>query len=232
MKFQTVGPDFVSPALFFAALLLPGAVSSATAQPSTLEPETLYSFACCGAPYGSAISGGKGLVYGTSYLGGSGRGTAFALLSGPHGWTEEVLVDFDSDWNPNGLISVGDMLYGTAYQGDPTGPSRYGAVFELTRSGSTWTQTILYNFTGGYDGANPESNLVMGSNGALYGTTKSGGLDNQGTVFELAPPAQPGGAWTETVLHPFTGAGDGQYPIGALVIGANGDLYGTTSGGG
>ncbi len=73
----------------------------------------------------------------------------------------------------------------------------------------------------------------MSENGALYGTTQNGGGSaGSGTVFQLAPPATSGGAWTETVLHSFTGQnGDGAKPVAALVMSA-GVLYGTTSKGG
>jgi len=105
--------------------------------------------------------------------------------------------------------------------------------------------TTLYSFTGqNGDGNGPEGNLAIGRNGALYGTTAGGGIANSsicpfygptgcGTVFALAPPAAPGAAWTESVLHQFTGQnGDGFYPFAGVVIGSNGVLYGATYYGG
>ncbi len=87
--------------------------------------------------------------------------------------------------------------------------------------------------------------MVVGKNGALYGTAKWGGtvtsacpgsasvLAGCGIVFELTPPATPGGAWTETVLHAFTGLdGDGATPAAGLALSSTGVLYGTTSAGG
>jgi uncharacterized repeat protein (TIGR03803 family) len=74
--------------------------------------------------------------------------------------------------------------------------------------------------------------LAIGDGGEIYGTTRLGGAANQGTVFSLTPPASPGGAWTETVLHDFKGGGDGAFPVAGLAIGKNGVLYGTTEGGG
>jgi hypothetical protein len=55
---------------------------------------------------------------------------------------------------------------------------------------------------------------------------------NSGTVFSLTPPASPGGAWSETVLHNFTGGSDGSLPGAGVVIGHAGDLFGTTPEGG
>ena len=85
----------------------------------------------------------------------------------------------------------------------------------------------------------------MGKDGALYGTTQWGGtltsacpasfyvVAGCGIVFELTPPSSPGGAWTETILHSFSGQdGDGAIPLGSLTLSSSGVLYGTTSTGG
>jgi hypothetical protein len=54
-----------------------------------------------------------------------------------------------------------------------------------------------------------------------------------GIVFELTPPSTPGGAWTETVLHSFSGQdGDGAIPLGSLTLSSSGEFYGNTSAGG
>jgi uncharacterized repeat protein (TIGR03803 family) len=74
--------------------------------------------------------------------------------------------------------------------------------------------------------------LAIGANGSLYGATSGGGTYNQGTVFELAPPGSPGGAWTLTVIYNFHGDGDGINPGAGVVIGDNGVIYGTTMYGG
>jgi len=82
------------------------------------------------------------------------------------------------------------------------------------------------------DGNNPNGGLVLDKAGNLYGTTPTGGTCC-GTVFELSPPSQPGGAWTETVIHEFSATGeDGQEPMAGLVIDNAGNLYGTTIEGG
>jgi hypothetical protein len=85
-------------------------------------------------------------------------------------------------------------------------------VFELSPSGSSWTQTVLYSFSGQPDGKFPEASLVFDKAGNLYGTTLGGGNgpgDGLGVVFRLSPSS--GGNWKETVLHAFSGT-DGASP--------------------
>lgn len=129
-------------------------------------------------------------------------------------------------------IGRGGVLYGTTRSG---GISGAGTVFSLTppaSPGSSWTEAVLYSFTGSGDGVAPNANVVIGSGGVLYGTTERGGTSRLGTVFSLTPPASPGGAWIETVLHSFTEGSDGWVPRGGVVVGNGGVLYGTTLAGG
>jgi uncharacterized repeat protein (TIGR03803 family) len=107
-----------------------------------------------------------------------------------------------------------------------------------------WTQPtppveiVLHGFTGGTDGAQPRSgDLIADKQGALYGTTSSGGTcpssnSGCGTVFMLTPPAKGQTAWTETVLYSFKGGSDGISPFARLVADERGALYGTTINGG
>ena len=124
----------------------------------------------------------------------------------------------------------GNHLYGTTLYG---GASNFGEVYELTNSGGTWTQTVIYNFLGpsNSDGANPFGGMVLDSAGNIFGTTVAGGPSNQGTVFELS---KSGSTWKETVLHSFDdiSGSDGYNPEGALAFDAAGNLYGTTLYGG
>jgi uncharacterized repeat protein (TIGR03803 family) len=198
-------------------------------------------------PYASLIADSNGNLYGTTYNGGaSNAGTAFELtppaITGG-AWTETVLHAFTggSDGRyPQGSLILDNKgnLYGTTTEG---GASNVGTVFELrppATTGGAWTETVLYaftgdSFTGGSDGAVPRTGLIADSNGNLHGTTALGGASNAGTVFELTPPAITGGAWTETVLHAFTGGSDGRYPgEGNLILDNKGNLYGTTFFGG
>jgi uncharacterized repeat protein (TIGR03803 family) len=97
------------------------------------------------------------------------------------------------------------------------------------------TEHVLYAFLGnGIDGANPSAGVISDPSGNLYGTTVSGGIGsvNNGTVFKLAPPINPAGKWTETVLYSFQGGADGVNPSTNLVFDASGNLYGSTLQGG
>jgi uncharacterized repeat protein (TIGR03803 family) len=118
-----------------------------------------------------------------------------------------------------------DNLYGTTINGGTTG---LGTVFEVSPSGKAWKETVLHNFASasGYDYEGPEANVVMDGAGNLYGTTFYGGSLGAGMVFELSPPVQPGGTWSETILYEFDGS-IGDYP-GGVLLGKNGALYGTT----
>lgn len=124
--------------------------------------------------------------------------------------------------NPlNGLIGDGaGNLYGTGSYG---GASSNGVVFKINMSGVV---TLLHNFSGGLDGANPEGALILDKAGNLYGTTTAGGNSNAGTVFRISA------AGHETVLYSFSGAADGAVPEAGLARDAAGNLYGTTTAGG
>jgi uncharacterized repeat protein (TIGR03803 family) len=117
------------------------------------------------------------------------------------------------------------------------------AIFAMgSVASAAWKEKVLYSFQGGTDGSTPAGGVVFDAAGNLYGATEQGGGSDCkptgycGTVFQLKPPAQKGGAWTETVLHVFVGVTstehDGADPGGGLVIDAAGNLYGTTAYGG
>ena len=170
--------------------------------------------------------------------------TALFILMSSHpvsaAATEKVIYSFTGGKDEGspyaGLVfdSAGN-LYGTNAGGGVS--DYYGTAFKLspTRNGA-WKITVMHIFTGGTDGANPYSNLILDKAGNVYGTTTSGGDLNYceglgcGTVFELSPTS--GGGWKETILHRFTGGWDGADPYSGLVIDNAGDLYGTTRLGG
>ncbi|MGD0362423.1 MAG: choice-of-anchor tandem repeat GloVer-containing protein [Bryobacteraceae bacterium] len=83
-----------------------------------------------------------------------------------------------------------------------------GSVFSLVPTASSrgdWTETVLDSFQGS-NGADPVAGVTIDQDGALYGTTSSGGAWDLGTVFKIAPPDSAGGSWTETILYSFKGS--------------------------
>jgi hypothetical protein len=131
------------------------------------------------------------------------------------------------------------VVYGTTIGRGSTG---CGTVFKLTRpasGGKDWTLTTLWSFSGG-DGCGPIGAVIVDKNGALYGTTETGGPPSNapacfggscGVVFKLASPADGGTAYTEQVLWAFSGK-NGAGPNAGLTADENGVLYGTTQFGG
>ena len=229
--------------VLFAALLF--SISYTTAQDTSPILTTLLYFGGGSAgeyPYGGVVIGKSGVLYGTTASGGSlDLGTVFSLAppASPGGaWTESVLHNFTGGGDgavpyAGVVIGSGGVLYGATPAGG--GSSDFGTVFALTppaSPGGAWTETVLHAFTGGRNGAYPYGNIAIGKSGVLYGTTAHGGSSCCGTVFSLAPPASPGGDWTETVLHDFTGGSDGTDPYAGVAIGSGGVLYGTTYAGG
>ena len=127
-------------------------------------------------------------------------------------------------------------FYGTTMNG---GASNLGVAFRLSPVGSGWVLTPLYSFQGPpNDGENPSSGVVFGPDGALYGTTRSGGQHGEGTVYRLRPSPVACHSvicpWEETVLWSFGGSDlDGANPgFGNLVFDQAGNIYGTTTFGG
>jgi len=186
-------------------------------------------------PEGGLVSDSKGNLYGTTTGGGlSGGGTVFELSPASDGtWSEQVLHNFgyggDGGFPFGGVVfdSKGD-IYGTTVYGG----AGEGTVFQLVPGGNgTWTENILYNFTGASDGGSPYAGVVLDRAGNIYGTTAGGGAFEFGTVFELI--AGSDGAWNEKVLHSFTGGDDGAAPYyGTLILDGAGNIDGVTGQGG
>ncbi len=215
----------------------------------------LYRFPNYSSPSAGLAIGKNGELYGTTYFGGaSGVGSVFELIppsSSSGTWAETTLYSFSAPngdpQNPAAGVVIGEngVLYGaTQYGGFSSNCTFYGCgvVFALTppASGSgAWTENTLYTFMGGNDGAVIVEDLIIGKNGALYGSTYSGGSSLNcstgfvlgcGTIFEITPPSAPGLAWTETVLYTFAGGQGGGFP--SAVVGNDNALYGTTQFGG
>jgi uncharacterized repeat protein (TIGR03803 family) len=202
-------------------------------------PKTLWSFSSTGDgfnPMSCLVFDVAGNLYGTTFEGGAfNLGTVYKLSpNGSGGWTETVIYSFGTNANDgsNPLAAVtfdsSGNLYGTTSAG---GSSHQGTVFKLSPSGSTWIETILYNFTGlSGDGSAPQAGVVFDTAGNLYGTTISGGMGGQGVAYKLTPGV---GFWTEQTLHSFRNNGhDGFNPMSTLAIDPSGNLYGTCANGG
>ncbi len=147
---------------------------------------------------------------------------------------ERVLHDFGA--RPDGQTPLAGLLagsdgefYGTTFGGGAHG---LGSVFEISASGE---ERVLYSFKGGHDGENPVGGLIADSAGNLYGTTEYGGDWGPcgdkfcGTVFELR---RLGAKYEERRLYVFKAPMDGEFPLGGVLLGKNGVLYGTTNVGG
>ena len=182
--------------------------------------------------------GPNGVLYGASTSGGIyGYGTVFELQppSAPGAaWTETVLYSF-APQNGDGLEPPTSPVMGPngTIFGTTAWINSYGAVYEVrppAEPGGTWTETTIYQseYTSGIYYLN---GVVAGSNGEVYGVAESGGSNYDGAVYELTPPAVPGGAWTESVIYSFGPRPDGESPVG-LILSPKGVLYGTTSAGG
>jgi uncharacterized repeat protein (TIGR03803 family) len=193
-------------------------------------------------PNGPLIADAAGNLYGTATTGEGYQGLGGVFKVTPAG-VATVLYTFtgaNSDgflpFYTAGLVAdAAGNLYGTTQYGGTFG---WGTVYKLTppvAGSNTWSETVLYSFTGGNDGAYPVSSLILEAKGNLYGTTPFGGSSGfgqigSGTVYELTPPST-GSTWSETVLHAFVGS-DGARPISALTADSAGNLYGTTALGG
>ncbi len=194
-----------------------------------------------GALQSGVVFGPDGILYGTSpnnisqYVHGYVYNVRPPINSFCHSvicpWNSTVLYGFSGGadgWEPRFGSLVFDQagnMYNTTSLGGANG---VGVVFEMSRSGNSWTEQPIYTFSGP-DGSQPYSGVIFDNAGNLYGTTTQGGQFNQGTVFKLSPS---GNGWTEQVLYSFQGASDGATPTGALIMDAAGNLYGTTNNGG
>lgn len=206
--------------------------------PNSFAGETiLHSFTCepgdGSMPRGSLVLDSSYNLYGITSAGGAfGHGSVFAMTPSSSGWTEDLLYSFtggnDGDYpNSTLVLDQSGNIYGvTSYGGSENcGGQGCGTVFELRRSTTGWTESVLYSFSD-IDGKQPRS-LVLASAGNLYGVTTNGGQDGNGTIFLLN--FGPDG-WTQQVVYNFTGSSDGIHPWGGLVLDSAGNLYGTTSG--
>ncbi len=197
-------------------------------------------------PQAEVVFDQAGNLYGTTQWGGTGAcqcGTVFKLTHNADGsWSETILYSFQGGTNDGqeplaGLVfDQAGNLYGTTEFGGGTGCELNrgcGTVFELTPSGSGWTETVLHIFTDGADGAYPNSGVIFDSQGNLYGAAAAGGqgIDTgNGTVFELTPVQ--GGGWNFSVQYTFNYYNNEANGPGPLTMDAAGNIYGSSDGGG
>ena len=190
----------------------------------------LYAFAGSPDGYGPGLGDltfdQTGKIYGTTYGGGDSYGIVYEVKPSGGGWTESVLHTFaysDGAYPYSRVIlDNADNLYGTTWGG---GAQADGTVYEMSFSGSGWTETVLYSFQSASDGGNPYAGVIFDSSGNLYGATSSGGSGGGGTVFKLTPSNN--GTWTYSLVYSFTGTNDCG-PQNSLVMDEAGNLYGTT----
>lgn len=146
----------------------------------------------------------------------------------PCAWQENVLYSFLESpggmW-PTGVLALDQQgnIYGTTNGGGARGD---GTVYEMTKSGNSWTEKPIWNFSGGLDGGMPEGGVILDGNGNLFGTAEIGGVYGYGVVFELS---YINGKWVETRLHDFQGSSDGGGPWAGLLLDGFGNLYGSTA---
>lgn len=190
-------------------------------------------------PDGDITPKGENTIYGTNAAG------VYAMTrTRKSQWRETMLFLFppygSKGFSPEGGLVFDDAgnLYGATYGGGKAGCNQgCGVVFELTPSRSgAWSETLLYEFSGESDGAQPGAGLAMDAQGRLLGTTINGGNLSCnaplgcGVVFRVRPA---GSESSETVLHAFQGGSvDGYIPLSAVTLDSSGAIYGTTQFGG
>jgi len=177
-----------------------------------------------------------GNLYGTTRDGGSNNlGSVYQLTPNLDGsWTQSLPYSFGSQsldgTQPYAEVTLNaGNLYGTTFTGGAFG---FGTVFKLSSgSGGAWTESVVYNFTGGRDQGNAVAAVWLDSAGDVFGTTPHQVGNNYGTAFMLTPNAD--GSWSYKTLHAFgTITGDAVSPESGLTADGTGHLFGTTSGGG
>jgi uncharacterized repeat protein (TIGR03803 family) len=189
-------------------------------------------------PQAGVLRDAKGNFYGTTVDGGIldcpeqgnyGCGVVFKL--DPTGKKETVLYKFTGNCGQSSqdgffptaapVMDAAGNLYGTTVEGGPAFQC-FGTAFKVS---SARKETVLHDFGGSPDGANPYAGLIL-SKHTLYGTTGGGGDSNAGTAFSMTTKGN------ETPLYSFLGGANGGDPSSVLVADKAGNLYGTTQGGG
>jgi uncharacterized repeat protein (TIGR03803 family) len=176
-----------------------------------------------------------GNLYGACTVGGAnGFGTVFEMSPSQGKWQFATLYAFRD--SPDGGLPYGGLifdkagnLYGTTYY---AGVHDLGTVYKLTHNHGTWSESVLYSFKGGADGASPISSLAADGAGNLYGTTSDGGASacGCGVIFKMTRGAT--GKWTESVAYRFPGSPSPGFAYNGMVGDSAGSFYGATVHGG
>ncbi len=177
----------------------------------------------------------RGSLYGACTTGGgNGFGTVYQITPTQGKWTFTTLYAFKD--TPDGALPYGSLvydnagnLYGTTYY---AGANDFGSVYKLTNNNGTWTESVIYSFKGGTDGASPISSLVSDAAGNLYGTTSDGGAASCscGVIYKMTRGA--GGQWKESVVYSFPGSPDPGFAYNGMIGDGAGNFYGATVHGG
>jgi len=204
----------------------------------------LYNFtggADGGRPASALQLDNVGNLYGTTVAGGtSGNGTVFEVDTSGN---ETVLYSFAG--SPDGSSPYAGQLiwdsegnlYGTTGNGGndcgyPVTPG-CGTVYKLTPTGNgSWTETVLYRFTGGADGGNVGSGLVRDASGNLYSTTYWGGIAGCDLDYGCGVVFEVNASGNESVRYTFRGGLDGSNPDRGVLLDSTGNLYGSAYHGG
>jgi uncharacterized repeat protein (TIGR03803 family) len=188
-------------------------------------------------PQGGVIRDDAGDLYEVTGFGGHGvinLEVGGVLYKVDASGKETVLYTFSAGVYPQPSLAIDDAdnLYGTTFEGGKTGCYGYPSCGVVYKLDTARHRTVLYGFTGGADGDNPNGELILDSEGNLYGTTARGGTAGWGIVYTLDPHGN------ETLLYTFTSGSDGLPGTGGGIPGtgvirdAPGNFYGTTAAGG
>jgi len=183
---------------------------------------TLHTFvdADGGASYSKLLVGADGAIYGTSVGSPSTSGTIWRITTQGAFSVIHTFNGADGGGPRGGLVQDSSgTFYGATLGG---GTYNRGTIYSLTPAGAL---TTLYSFTGGADGNGPSGTLAFGPDGNLFGVTQVGGSRDLGTVFRVTT------AGTLTTLHSFSGSSDGLVPSAGLLLGSDGNFYGTADSG-
>jgi uncharacterized repeat protein (TIGR03803 family) len=199
--------------------------------PDGSDFQTIHSL-CCGVyspGLGPLVQGDDDTLYGTAQGGQFGRGVLFRI--GTNGLGFQVLHHFPDDGSEGAGFPWAGLIIGPdrrLYGSTAPGSSGFGALFAINQDGTQFT--VLHTFNNG-DGSNPLGQLLVGHDGAFYGTTQFGGTfgGQGGVIFRMNTD---GSAFS--VLHSFAFpvGPEGARPTSGLVEGSDHDLYGVTPLGG